>query len=85
MMNTREYEQYVAVTTVKHDFVNAVQKLSGTALYRVEERSLQSVLDKTKEIEHTVTDKIDNPDDIPQEFWDYGTEINDGKCRDFKI
>lgn len=85
MMNTREYEQYVAVTTVKHDFVNAVQKLSGTALYRVEERSLQSVLDKTKEIEHTVTDKIDNPDDIPREFWDYGTEINDGKCRDFKI
>lgn len=85
MSDTREFNQYVIIKTVKHNFVRAIQKLSGTALNCVEERTLQPVIETTKAIENNVNNKIDNPADIPSEFWDYGTQTINSDYRDFKV
>ena len=84
MQDTREYTQYIAIMTRKYNFVNAVKKLKGDALFTVEERALKPVLETSKQIEDAINDKIDNPDEIPAEFWDYGTDIVT-ESRDFDV
>ena len=85
MQDTREYTQYIAIMTRKYNFVNAVKKLKGDALFAVEERALQPVLETSKQIEDNINDKICNRDEIPSEFWDYGTDIDVQESRDFDI
>lgn len=83
--NTREYEQYIAVSAMKCNFEKAIKTLKGDALYTIEEKTLQDVIDNTNKIADNVTNKISNPDDIPQDLQDYGTRIIDAKSRDISI
>lgn len=85
MLNTKEYDRYIAVHRIKYNTVRAVQTLKGNALYKVEEKALQPVISKTKDIEYMLTDRIEDPDDIPAEFLSYGDVIDDGECNDMII
>lgn len=76
MTDTDEYKDFVAICARKVNFVNVIQKLSGTAQVAVETRVLSPMLENIKKIDEKQSSKITNPEDIPVEFWDYGTDVD---------
>ena len=74
---TREYEAYELLTTRAVNYKNAIERLKGNALYRVGEVTLGDAYDASKEITDRLADKIDDPENVPDEFMDYGAEVFD--------
>lgn len=75
MTDTDEYRDFVAICARKANFVNLIHKLSGNAQVAVETKILSPMLKTIKEIDERQNGKISEINEIPDEFKDYGKDI----------
>lgn len=78
---TREYDQYIGYKCLEGSFKQVAMRLEGKARQKVEVQMLEPTLNATKKIIEQETVKISNPDDIPDDFSNYG-KVNEQKNED---
>ena len=69
---TREYEQYVGYKNLVGSFGEVAKKLEGRARDVVMVQMMEPALEVTEKVKQVETTKISNPDEIPEEFKQYG-------------
>ena len=70
---TREYEQYIATRGLQGSFGMLAKRLEGRAREVVTVNMLKPALEATEKVKISETEKIEDPDQIPDEFKAYGT------------
>ncbi len=71
---TREYDQYVGYKGLIGSFGNVAKKLDGKAREVVTVNMMQPVLEVTDKVKQVEQTKITDPEQIPDEFADYGKQ-----------
>ena len=71
---TREYYQYIGYRNLVGNFGKVAKKLEGQARQKIEIDMMQPVIECTDKVKEIETTKISNPDEIPDEFKDYGKQ-----------
>lgn len=71
---TREYQDYIAYKGVEGSFKQLAQRLEGKARAKVEMSMMQPALTATAIVQSRETKKIDDPNNIPADFADYGKQ-----------
>ena len=71
---TREYDQYVGYLNLIGSFSKTAMNLEGRAREVVQIEMLRPALEMTEQVKERETKKIENPDDIPDEFKQYGKQ-----------
>lgn len=69
---TREYEQYVGYKNLVGSFGEVAKKLEGRARDVVMVQMMEPALEVTEKVKQVETTKISNPEEIPEEFKQYG-------------
>ena len=69
---TREFDQYIGYRNLVGSFSRVAQKLEGRAREVVQIDMLRPAIEATEQVRERETRKIENPDDIPEEFKQYG-------------
>lgn len=70
---TREYTQYYQYLGIQGSFARVARKLEGASKMQVESFMLKPAINATQKIIEGESKKISDPDEIPEEFRDYGT------------
>lgn len=85
MENTREFEQYLAYNHIIGNFAMIAQRLEGNAQLSIGQKMLQPALEGVEKIKTNETQKIDNIEDIPDEFKNYGTSLLDQEYEEWEL
>lgn len=78
LQGTREYDQYLATKNIQGSFAELAKRLEGRAKETVTISLLQSVLEATEKIKEHEGEKIEDPDELPEDFKGYGISQQDG-------
>lgn len=73
---TRDFGSYIAYKGLVGSFARVSMKLEGRAKRVVESKMLEPVLEVAERVKKKERDKIESPDEIPEEFKNYGKMIN---------
>lgn len=72
---TREYEQYIGYRQIVGSFGELAKRLEGRAREVVEINMLKPALELTEKVKQIEGKKIEDPDEIPDEFKEYGQQV----------
>lgn len=72
MEDTREYQEYIEYKGLIGSFAKVAQKLEGAAQLVVAREMLDIAVDGVEKIRQNEQKKISDPDNLPEEFKDYG-------------
>lgn len=75
MENTREYQQYIEYKEIEGSFARVAQRLEGAAQLVVARNMLDVAVEGAETIKQNEQKKVSDPDNLPEEFRNYGTRL----------